>query len=116
MRGGSFAKTERAVGRARLRNRVETEQVNVTVPVRLEVARLVTEPIDERNIDRALDGPDITENEHHVVLHEEQIEVQKTVVPKGRVRLETDTVEEQREVSERVRRERIAMDQDEGAV
>jgi uncharacterized protein (TIGR02271 family) len=108
-------KREREAGRARLRKWVETEDVHVTVPVRREVARLVTEPITEANRDRALDGPEITENEYDVVLKEEEVVVDKKVVPKERVRLETDTVESQREVNETVRKERIEMDADESS-
>jgi len=106
------SKRTREAGRARLRKWVETENVHVTVPVRREVARMVTEPITDANVDRALDGPEITENEHDVVLHEEEINVDKTVVPKERVRLETDSVEDERVVDEEVRKERIAMEND----
>jgi uncharacterized protein (TIGR02271 family) len=102
----------REAGRVRLKKWVETENMQVTVPVRREVARMVTEPVTDANIDRALDGPDITENEYDVVLHEEEVVVDKQVVPKERVRLETDTVEDEQVVSEEVRKERIAMDTD----
>jgi uncharacterized protein (TIGR02271 family) len=108
-------KRQTETGRVRLKKWVETENVHVTVPVRREVARLVTEPVTEANRDRALDGPDIRENEHDVVLHAEEVVVEKNVVPKERVRLETDTVEDQRTVDEQVRKERIAMESDGGA-
>jgi stress response protein YsnF len=107
---------QREAGRARLRKWVETEDVNVTVPVRREVARLVTEPITDSNIDRALDGPEIRENEHDVVLHQEEVVVDKKVVPKERVRLETDTVEDEEVVDEQVRKERIGMESDSAGV
>lgn len=102
----------RQTGRVRLRKWVETEQVNVTVPVRREVARVVTEPITGENIDKAMGGPELTEDEYDVVLHEEQVVVDKQVVPKERVRLEKDVVEEQRQVTDEVRKERIGMDAD----
>jgi len=102
----------REAGRARLRKWVETEQVNVTVPVRREVARLVTEPITDSNIGKAMDGPEITDNEYDVVLTEEEVVVDKKVVPKERVRLEKDVVEEQRQVTEEVRKERIGFEDD----
>jgi uncharacterized protein (TIGR02271 family) len=105
-------KRSKEVGHARLKKWVETEDVNVTVPVRREVARLVTEPVNERNKDRAMDGPALKENEHDVVLHEEQLDVDKKVVPKERVRVETDTVEEKKNVNEQVRKEKIAMEGD----
>ena len=52
-------------------------------------------------------GPHISEEEHEVVLHEEEPIVEKRVVPKERVRLDKDTVSDQREVSEDVRKEQI---------
>ena len=42
------------------------------------------------------------------MLHEEQPVVEKRTVPKERVRLGKDTVSEEREVSEEVRKEQIA--------
>jgi uncharacterized protein (TIGR02271 family) len=100
--------TERQeTGRARLRKFVVTENVETTVPVQREEVRVEREPITDANRDAALSGPDISEEEHEVTLHAEEPVVEKEVVPKERVRLETDTVTEQRSVSEEVRKERI---------
>jgi uncharacterized protein (TIGR02271 family) len=103
---------EREAGRARLRKWVETERVEQTVPVQREVARVVTEPITEDNVGRATAGPELSGEEHEVVLHEEEVDVTKRVVPKERVRLEVETVTEQVPVSEEVRKEHIELDQD----
>src|SRR5947199_16197 len=65
-------KTQQERGRARLRKYVVTENVQQTVPVQREEVRLAREPITDENVDRALDGPEISEEEHEVVLHEEQ--------------------------------------------
>jgi len=65
------------------------------------------EPITDANRGQALSGAEITESEHEVVLHEEEPVVEKRTVPKERVRLEKDTVTDEREVSEEVRKERI---------
>jgi uncharacterized protein (TIGR02271 family) len=100
----------RETGRARLRKYVETEDVSETVPVRREKARVEREPITDANRDKALAGEDIGEAEHEVVLHEEEPVVEKRTVPKERVRLSTDTVTDEREVSDQVRRERIDVD------
>jgi stress response protein YsnF len=54
-----------------------------------------------------MSGADISEEEHEVVLHEEEPVVEKRVIPKERVRLDTETISEEREVSEEVRKERI---------
>jgi uncharacterized protein (TIGR02271 family) len=106
----SVGTSARETGRARLRKYVETEGVSETVPVQREEARVEREPITDANRDQALAGEDITEAEHEVVLHEEEPVVEKRTVPKERVRLDTDTVTEEREVSDEVRRERIEVD------
>jgi len=97
-------------GRARLRKHVVTEQQTVTVPVTREEVRVEREPITDANRDQAVAGPDISEEEHEVVLTEERPVVQKEAVPVERVRLGTETVTDQREVSEEVRKEHIETD------
>jgi uncharacterized protein (TIGR02271 family) len=101
--------TERETGRARLRKYVVTDQVEQTVPVRREEVRIEREPITDANAGDAMDGPAISEEEHEVVLHEEEVVVEKRAVPKERVRLDKDTVTEQREVSEGVRKEQVEL-------
>ena len=101
---------ERETGRVRLRKYVVTEHVQQTVPVRREEVRLEREPITEANRDRATAGPEISEAEHEVVLHEEQLVVEKRVVPKERVRLAKDTVTDEQQISEEVRKEQIDVD------
>jgi uncharacterized protein (TIGR02271 family) len=98
-------------GRVRLRKYVTTEEVTQTVPVRREEVRLEREPITDANVGAATSGPDLSEDEHEVVLHEEQPVVDKQVVPRERVRLDTDTVTEERQVGEEVRKERIEVDE-----
>jgi uncharacterized protein (TIGR02271 family) len=97
-------------GRVRLRKYVTTEEVTTTVPVQREEVRLQREPITDENLDAATSGPELSEAEHEVVLHEEAPVVEKRVVPKERVRLETDTVTDEREVAEEVRKEQIDVD------
>jgi len=103
--------TTRQKGTARLRKWIETEDVHMVVPIRREKARMVTETITDENRDAAMSGGDLTSDEHEVTLSEEVIDVQKTVVPKERVRLETDVETEEVAVDEEVRKERIEMDQ-----
>jgi uncharacterized protein (TIGR02271 family) len=97
-------------GRARLRKYVVTEEVHQTVPVQREEVRVEREPITDANIDRATDGPAISDEEHEVVLHEEEVVIEKRAVPKERVRLEKDTVTDEQQVSDEVRKERIDVD------
>jgi uncharacterized protein (TIGR02271 family) len=99
-------------GRARLRKYIVTEEQNVTVPVTREEVRLEREPITEGNVGQAMDGPDLSEEEHEVVLNEERVVVDKETVPVERVRLDTETVTEQQRVNEEVRKERIELDED----
>jgi uncharacterized protein (TIGR02271 family) len=105
-------KTEREAGRARLRKYVVEDEVTQRVPVRREEVRVEREPITDANVDDALDGPAISEEEHEVVLHEEEPVAEKRAVPKERVRLDKDVHTEEREVSDTVRQERIDVDDD----
>ncbi|MGY1732876.1 PRC and DUF2382 domain-containing protein [Geodermatophilus sp. SYSU D01045] len=97
-------------GRARLRKYVVTENVTQTVPVSHEEVRVEREPITDANIGNAMDGPAISEEEHEVVLHAERPVVSKEATPVERVRLDTQTVTEQQQVSEQVRKEEIEVD------
>jgi uncharacterized protein (TIGR02271 family) len=84
----------------------------MSVPVQREQARVEREPITDANLDAATSGPDISEAEHEVTLREEEPVVEKQVVPKERVRLDTDTVTEERQVGEEVRKEQIEVEGD----
>lgn len=98
---------ERVIGKATLRKVVVTENVTTSVPVSHEEVRVVHEPIT------ASDGVgrmDIGEAETEVTLHAEQPVVRKETVAVERVRLETEKVTEQQEVSSDVRKERIEYD------
>ncbi|HEU5385902.1 MAG TPA: PRC and DUF2382 domain-containing protein [Streptosporangiaceae bacterium] len=100
--------TEQAeAGRARLRKYVVTENVTQTVPVSHEEVRLEREPITDANRGAAMSGSDISEEEHEVTLHAERPVVSKDTVPVERVRLGTETVTEDHEVSETLRKEQI---------
>ena len=102
----------REAGRARLRKYVVTENVTQTVPVTREEVRIEREPITDANSGDATSGPDISEEEHEVVLHEERPVVEKEAVPVERVRLDTETVTENVTVSDEVRREELDTDVD----
>jgi uncharacterized protein (TIGR02271 family) len=95
-----------------LRKYVVTENVTQTVPVQREEVRLEREPITEANRDDAVSGPEISDDAHEVVVHEERPVVQKETVPVERVRLGTETVTEQETVDGEVRKERVDLDGD----
>jgi uncharacterized protein (TIGR02271 family) len=102
----------RESGRVRLRKYVVTEDVQTTVPVQREEVRVEREPITDANVDDALDGPAISDEEHEVTLHTEEPVVEKRVVPKERVRLDRETVTEEAQVDEELRKERIETEGD----
>jgi uncharacterized protein (TIGR02271 family) len=94
----------------RLRKYVVEDEVTRTVPVRREEVRVEREPITDANAGDAMAGPEISEEEHDVVLHEEEPVADKRTVPKERVRLDKDAHTEEREVSETLRKEEIDVD------
>jgi len=98
-------------GRVRLRKYVTTEQVQQTVPMQREEVRVEREPITDANVGAATAGPEISEAEHEVVLHEEEPVVEKRTVPKERVRLDKEAVTDQEQVGEEVRKEQIDLDE-----
>ncbi|MFF1511303.1 DUF2382 domain-containing protein [Streptomyces sp. NPDC058326] len=100
-------------GRVRLRKYVVTEDVQQTVPVRHEEVRVEREPITEANRGEALSGPEISEAEHEVTLHEERPVVETRAVPVERVSLHTDEVTEEETVTGQVRKERIDIETEE---
>jgi uncharacterized protein (TIGR02271 family) len=103
--------TERVeAGRARLRKYVVTENVTETVPVSHEEVRVQREPITDANMGNAMDGPAISEEEHEVTLHAERPVVEKEAVPVERVRLDTETVTGQEQVTDTVRKEQVDTD------
>ncbi len=96
-------KEHRQSGRARLRKYVVTE--NVTTTVRVE-----REPITDENRGDAMDGREISDEEHEVTLNEEVPVVGTETVPKERVRLDKEAVQDEREVQGEVRKEQTDLD------
>ena len=100
---------KRERGRARLRKYVVTENVTKTVPVSHEEIRVEREPVSDANFGAR---PDISEEEHEVVLHEERPVVEKDVVPTERVRLTKETTTHDETVSGEIRKEQVDTDVD----
>ena len=105
---------ERESGRVRLKKYVVEDEVTQTVPVRREEVHLEREPITDGNVGAATDGPAISEEEHEVVLHEEEPVVEKRAVPKERVRLDKEAHTDERQVSDTLRKEEIEVDHTRG--
>jgi uncharacterized protein (TIGR02271 family) len=102
--------TQQESGRARLRKYVVEDEVTKTVPVKREEVRIEREPITDANAGAATDGPAISEEEHEVVLHEEEVVTEKRAVPKERIRVDKETVTDEQQVSETVRKEEVDVD------
>ncbi|MFD3327379.1 DUF2382 domain-containing protein [Streptomyces sp. NPDC058701] len=100
--------TNEEVGRARLKKVVVTENVTTTVPVSHEEVRVVREPVRKGERVRS----DIGDGEREVTLHAERAVTRKETVPVERVRLETEKVTEQKEVSDTVRKEQVRFEDD----
>lgn len=105
-------KTKRPSETVRLRKFITEEQVTTTVPVKREVLRVEREPITDENVGDAMSGAELSTEEVELELSAEQVVVDKTVVPKERVRLDTDVEVEQRQVDETVRKEQVEVESD----
>lgn len=100
--------TEQVItGTARLRKFIVTEQVTQTIPVSHEEIRVVHEPITDDNRGEAVSGAELTEDEHEIVLHAERPVVTTETVAVERVRLATETVASEQEVTGEIRKEQI---------
>ena len=94
-------------GRAGIRKYVVTEQQTVTVPVSHDEVRVVREPLQPGD---TADGATIGEDSIEVPLMEDQVRVDKQVVGVEKVRLATETVTEQQNVTGEVRKEQIELE------
>ena len=107
--------TERyAAKRVRVVKYVVTEEVQVTVPIRREEIRIEELPLDDdapaaAGAPGAVGAGGLPET---IVLHTERPVVTTEVVPVERVRVRTEWVQEQVQVRDQVRRERVDVDQD----
>ena len=115
-----ISKTAAPVERVRLIKRVVTETVTKTFEVRREELHIEREPVqrgadgvaagDGAGIEVESRGDHFHENVEVIVLMEEEVVVTKRVVPRERVRLVTQTVVEERQVSDDLRREEVELE------
>ena len=96
----------------RLKKYIVTEDVQVSVPVQREQVRVVREPVTGANVEPAMGGPELSEDVHEVTLSEEEVVVDKKVVPKERVRLDKSETTEEKIVADQVRKEQIDLEQE----
>lgn len=102
----------REAGRVRLRKHVVTEQQTVTVPVTREEVRIEREAISGEARPGGLENTARDGEAVEVVLHDEDVVVNKETVPVERVSLGKEAVTEQRKVTENVAHEEIEIDRD----
>jgi uncharacterized protein (TIGR02271 family) len=105
----------RRARRVRLKRYVVTDYVTKTIPVQREQVRLEEEPVDEPTSGEPTGQPTggeaaATEEGAEVLLREEEVVVQKRVVPRERVRLTKEVVTQERPVSGAVRKEHVEVD------
>lgn len=98
----------------RLKKSIVDETVSKTVPVEKESVHVEREAITDANRGDAMSGDDLTTEEVEMTLSEEEVVVDKQVVPKERIKLDKDVEVEQREVSETVRKEQVEVEGDTG--
>ena len=91
----------------RLRKSVVTERATETVPVQREEVRVEREAITDANRDVCMSGTGLKEDVVEIALQQEEVVVEKEVVPVERIRLEKDVTTEQRQVEADVRKEQI---------
>ena len=102
----SINKHSQEAGRVKLRKWVETDDVQVTVPVERQMARVVRESVSGD----ATGAGAFTEGEEEIVLSEEVVDVSKRVVAKERIGIEKETVTDQVPVNETVRKECVGVE------
>ena len=95
-----------ASGRARLRKYVVEDTETVEVPVSREEVKVEREKFSPEEA-KKLGNTRIGEENADVVLHEEQVNVDKETVPVEKVNLNKETVTEKQKVSEDLKKERV---------
>jgi uncharacterized protein (TIGR02271 family) len=105
-------KESHEVGRARLRKYVTTDTETVTVPVEKEKLVVERNPVSgTRSTGTISEGDDVEE----ITLREERAVVGKETVDVEEVRVGKETVTEQEQVSEQVRKEHVEVEGDAGS-
>ena len=100
----------RPTERVRLRKRVVTEDVTVTIPLRREELVIEREPIEPGSADAPADAQ-IVEADFDFVLLAEQPVIEKRVVPVEQIRLRKEVVVEEETITDHVRKERVETEQ-----
>lgn len=96
--------------RVRVRKRVVTEEVTVTIPLRREELVIERETLEPGAVDAPAEAQPV-EAEFDFVLLAEQPVIEKRVVPVEQVRISKNVVVEEEIVSDEVRKERIDVDE-----
>ena len=112
----SVGTREREAGRARLQKYVVTDRSSRPSRCRREEVRVEREPITDANVDDAMSGPELSEEEHEVVLHARRRSSPRSASSRRSACGSTRTSRPRSEtVSEDVSREEIEVEGDNGA-
>jgi uncharacterized protein (TIGR02271 family) len=98
------------IERVRMQKVIVTEERTITVTVRREELRLVRDAIDHSTPDDDTPVERTPDSAHTMVLHEERIEVTRTVVPVERVTLVKETFSGEQTITGMIRKERVEVD------
>jgi uncharacterized protein (TIGR02271 family) len=101
----------RESGRVKLHKRIETEPVNQKVQVSHEEYEIERVPVSKEDNIRG----NIAEGDQEIILHETRAVMSKETVPVERVRLSVKRVEEEKTVTDQLRKEKIEIDSGPGA-
>ena len=96
----------RATERVRVRKRVVTEEVTLTIPLRREELVIEREPIEPGAAEAPADAQ-IVDAEFDFLLLAEQPVIEKRIVPVEQIRVRKDVIVEEELVSDQVRKERV---------
>lgn len=97
--------------KVRVRKYVVTGMVTKTVPVRREELRIEHEPIPPAEAVPSADEPRSADGPIEMTLYEEELVIDKRVVPRERVRVRTETIIEHQVISDEVRKEQVDLEQ-----
>lgn len=101
----------RPTERVRVRKRVVTEEVTLTIPLRREELVIEREPIEPGTAEAPADAQ-IVDAEFDFLLLAEQPVIEKRIVPVEQIRVRKDVIVEEELVSDQVRKERVDVEHD----
>jgi len=94
-------------GKAELNKYVTTEHVEQAVPVQQEKVVIEREPVNQSNMGKAMQGPDISEAHYETTLKKDVVTAEKEAVPIERIRLAKQTESSVENIGADLRKEHV---------